>query len=369
MSGNSMNPRRLSVLLLFSLTAACALSVGKEVRAQETRGVREVLARQMREERQEVRERLRQIRERETRLRERTRDLQQVVVRFVSRVRLGVELDPAQGPADDELGARLRDVMDDSPAEEAGLREGDVITHLGGRSLLEPLPDPEEEEELDEEESLPVQRLMALGRELEPGGEVEVRYLRDGEARTVAVEAAEVEWPEVRVGRVTAAPRFEGEFFPFGGHVFVRPELKGLERLERLERLEELEELDFELELPPLERLREPELGLWRHRGPGGQGAWFWEGWAGGALAGLRYAELNPELGEYFSTSEGLLILEVDEESELGLRPGDVIQAIDGRPVEDGEDLRRILGSYEKGEAVTFTVVRRGDSLSVEGRR
>jgi len=369
MSGNSMNPRRLSVLLLFSLTAACALSVGKEVRAQETRGVREVLARQMREERQEVRERLRQIRERETRLRERTRDLQQVVVRFVSRVRLGVELDPAQSPADDELGARLRDVMDDSPAEEAGLREGDVITHLGGRSLLEPLPDPEEEEELDEEESLPVQRLMALGRELEPGEEVEVRYLRDGEARTVAVEAAEVEWPEVRVGRVTAAPRFEGEFFPFGGHVFVRPELKGLERLERLERLEELEELDFELELPPLERLREPELGLWRHRGPGGQGAWFWEGWAGGALAGLRYAELNPELGEYFSTSEGLLILEVDEESELGLRPGDVIQAIDGRPVEDGEDLRRILGSYEKGEAVTFTVVRRGDSLSVEGRR
>lgn len=354
MSGKSMNPRRLPVLLLFSLTAVCTLSVGKEVRAQETRGVREVLARQMREERQEVRERLRQIRERETRLRERTRDLQQVVVRFVSRVRLGVELDPVQSAADDELGARLRDVMDDSPAKEAGLQEGDVITHLDGRSLLEPLPDPEEEEELDEDESLPVQRLMALARELEPGEEVEVRYLRDGEARTVAVEAAEVEF-----------------FSPLRGRVFVGPELKGLQRLERLKELEGMKELEELQELGELKglRIRKPEIGVWRHRVPEGEGAWFWEGWAGGALAGLRYTELNPELGEYFSTSEGLLILEVDEDSELGLRPGDVIQAIDGRPVEDGEDLRRILGSYEKGEAVTFTVVRRGDSLSVEGRR
>jgi S1-C subfamily serine protease len=82
---------------------------------------------------------------------------------------------------------------------------------------------------------------------------------------------------------------------------------------------------------------------------------------------GLELTELNPGLAEYFSSDEGLLVLDVDEDSTLGLMPGDVILAIDGRDVEDQGDVRRILGSYKDEETVSFTVVRKGQEIMVEG--
>jgi S1-C subfamily serine protease len=78
--------------------------------------------------------------------------------------------------------------------------------------------------------------------------------------------------------------------------------------------------------------------------------------------------DLNPELGEYFSASRGALILDVDEDVELDVRPGDVIQDVDGRAVEDSGDLRRILRSYERDEPISFNLVRKGETVTVEGR-
>jgi S1-C subfamily serine protease len=82
---------------------------------------------------------------------------------------------------------------------------------------------------------------------------------------------------------------------------------------------------------------------------------------------GLELTELNPGLGEYFSTETGLLVLDVDEDSTLGVNPGDVILAIDGREVEDQGDFRRILRSYDEDETVTITVMRKGREIQVEG--
>ena len=82
---------------------------------------------------------------------ERQRDIQQVVVRIRARVRLGVSLDGNQGEEYDSQGAQVKDVLDDSPAEGAGLQEGDIITHLNGQSLLNAIPD-EDDEEFDEDE-------------------------------------------------------------------------------------------------------------------------------------------------------------------------------------------------------------------------
>jgi C-terminal processing protease CtpA/Prc len=82
-------------------------------------------------------------------------------------------------------------VLDDGPADEAGLQEGDIITRIGVHSLLEPL-DAEVEEDFDLDESLPVQRLLSIARGLEPGEDVEIEYLRDGERLTATVEAREL---------------------------------------------------------------------------------------------------------------------------------------------------------------------------------
>lgn len=366
----------------------------REARGQEERELRRELEARTRElrrmavrESRERRDNVRAVRERArrdaseargeaVRLRERLADFredhQQVVVRLRSRARLGVQIDVDQERDADERGARVQGVVDGSPAEGAGLREGDVITHLDGHSLLEPLPDEEDEEELDPDESLPVQRLVALARELEPGMEVEIRYLRDGNPETVMVEAAEVETPFAGVlgdqGRPRGRIRIVGPEGDLEG--LYLPELREL-RLERLDELEELEDLGvgewYHLRREGPEAPK-PERGLLRGWTQGPRGTSTWSAAGTGGLAGLRFVDLNPELGEYFSAPRGALILEVSEAVELDLRPGDVIQDIDGRAVEDADDLRRILRSYEQGEPISFNLIRKGEPVTVQGR-
>jgi S1-C subfamily serine protease len=90
-------------------------------------------------------------------------------------------------------------------------------------------------------------------------------------------------------------------------------------------------------------------------------------GLAGGRIHGLDLRKLNAELGEYFSTDHGVLVLDADQDSTLGLRAGDVILAIGDREVEDVSDVLRILRSYEEEESVSFTVMRQGREQRVEG--
>ena len=317
------------------------------------------------------------------RLAERIRDAQQVRVRIRARARLGVGLDGAQGEEYDRQGALVNDVMEDSPADQAGLQEGDIITHLDGQSLLAPIPG-EDELEFGEETSLPVQRLMALARELEDGQEVEVRYLRDGNPEAVTLEAAEMDdrWVTVMPGD------FEGRIFNLDPEGMLRWRYDFPERDFELliePGLRSLRDLDIEIPDIHLDELHFDTLkgaGVWRGEGPNalvfrrgespnialfnrGENLVF--GLGGGRVYGLELRELNPDLGEYFSTDHGVLVLVVDDDSGLGLRPGDVIQSIGEREVEDPRDVFRILGSYEEDEAVTFTVIRHGEEARVEG--
>ncbi|MGW8267099.1 MAG: PDZ domain-containing protein [Longimicrobiales bacterium] len=350
------------------------------IRAEEVAQERRMRSEETRRRAEELAVRVRARSEAERAIREeRIRDMQQVVVRMRARARLGVSLSGTQGEEFDRQGARITDVMEDSPADKAGLQEGDIITHLDGNSLLDPIPG-EEDMEFGEETSLPVQRLMTLARELEDGQEVEVRYLRDGEAATVTLEAAEMDdrWVTVtprgsRMGVYRLDPEGARSWryaFPEDFHVQVLPHLQ-----------------DFEVEIPEFDfqGFQVDSLhgwSIWKEGGPdirvfrgeGSPGVAFIRGgeapafaiW-GGRMHGLELRKLNPDLGEYFSADRGVLVMEVDEDSTLGLLPGDVILSIGDREVEDTADVYRILGSYEGDEAVTFTVMRKGREARVEG--
>lgn len=67
-------------------------------------------------------------------------------------------------------GARVTQVIDDSPAEKVGLEEGDVIVSLGGQAVYGP------------------QGLSERIRSHEPGETVEVEIERDGKAQSLQVE-------------------------------------------------------------------------------------------------------------------------------------------------------------------------------------
>lgn len=278
-----------------------------------------------------------------------------------SRARLGVTVSPGQPSEDDARGARLESVTPDGPADEAGLREGDILTSVGGKSLFDPL-DRDTEHGFDLDRSIPVQRLLAITRKLEPGEEVEIEYLRDGERHTATLEARELSepWsvrlfgPEGRGGELAERLR---EFR------FERPEGERTFRFEGPRGLRE-----FHLEAPEGGR----ELRMWTDSAAS-PGVYLRSlprssRYLFGGNAGIGLVDLNPELGEYFGTSRGVLVTEVDESSPLGLRAGDVVLAIGDRDVSDADHLRRILRSYEPDETVTFRIMRQKSETSVQGR-
>ena len=241
----------------------------------------------------------------------------------MSRALLGIRLSTRPADADAE-GAEVQGVTEDGPADEAGIREGDIITALDGQSLLEPLADTRLEERVDADRSVPSQRLLLLALGLEPGEEVVVAYVRDGQTAEVAVEP-QVAWMGRRFNAARAQEAAE------------RVRERGRELLERIERDNDL-----------LERMRIPPAGF-------------------GASPGISLATLNPGLGRYFGAESGALVTAADEENPLGLEAGDVILSIDGRAVDSAGDARRILRSYEGGEEMTLTILRERAEMQVSG--
>jgi hypothetical protein len=230
-------------------------------------------------------------------------------------VQLGIRLNPE--PLDDHPGGvAVTGIARRSGAEEAGLREGDIVLELDGHDLGRPLPD----EELDARASPAAQRLQALVRQLEEGDTVRVVYLRDGQRRTASVEARRLS-PLRRIVAWSTPPGAMHDT------ILVWPRM------------------------PPIE-IHPPYISTF----------------PSGRMLGLSLMDLNPELGAYFGRDEGVLVLEVAEDAPLPFRAGDVILRIDGRQVRDSRHASEILRSYRSGEEIRVEVLRRGERVPVEGR-
>jgi hypothetical protein len=82
----------------------------------------------------------------------------------------------------------------------------------------------------------------------------------------------------------------------------------------------------------------------------------------------LEMVKLNPELGDYFGTTDGLLVIRAPDDSMLPLKGGDVILSVDGRPATSQAQLMRVLRSYEPAEDVKLDIMRqkRRTTLSVK---
>ena len=69
--------------------------------------------------------------------------------------------------------------------------------------------------------------------------------------------------------------------------------------------------------------------------------------------------EVGKDLGEYFGTSEGLLVVKPPADSASPLKAGDVLLAIDGRKPQSVEHAFEILHSYAPGEKAKLEVMRK----------
>ena len=192
----------------------------------------------------------------------------------------------------------------------------------------------DEERSFDLDGSIPVQRLLAVARELEPGEEVEIEYLRDDEAMVTTVEPRDLSDAWGRDVSI-AIPRWNQDFS--------RDLERGLDALRFRGRSDAL-----------------PGAGSLRIWGPGAS--------LYGGVSGLDLVAVNPGLGAYFGTDEGVLVSGVDRRSGLGLQEGDVVMRIGSREVTDPERFRRVLGSYEPDEDIEFHIMRDGEETTVVGR-
>lgn len=276
--------------------------------------------RQLREQEQKMKELERQFREQARQMRDAAREYERLsgeqarreakVVWYGKRARLGVVLDPDPDADSAKIGARITGVTPGGPADQAGLKAGDVIVTFDGRPLV------------GVGDEGPTAGLIELAGDLEDGQEIPIEYRRGKDTLKVTVTArvlgptmlhvgegditTEIEIPEVAV----EVPEFHWERAPRDVRVHVVTE--------------------------------EP--------------SWL----------DMQMVSLNPELADYFGADEGVLVVCAPEESDLELKGGDVIVEIGGRPVSKPSQVLKILHSYEPGEKVAIEVVRKRANLTLD---
>jgi C-terminal processing protease CtpA/Prc len=321
------------------------------------------------------------------------------------RPRIGITLSTVEDENASQ-GATVQEVMEDGPAHRAGLREGDIITHLDGQSLFDRLDDEDAEADLDLDGSLPAQRLLHLAHELEPGDEVEVRYLRDGTSETVTITADDLggwggnyvfmregpggQWDPENLRGAWNIQEYSGNWKKaledfqnqWDSEEFQQQWKESMEEFQNQWNSEEFRQQWEEM----AEQFKDQNWRSFKFHAPEGEGnVVFWsdedepkvafEAYSAaepfsfyfGSVGGLQLEELNPDLGEYFGTESGVLVTDVDEDSTLGLQAGDVILRVGDREVTDANRLRKILSSYEADEEITLHIMRQQREMTVSG--
>jgi S1-C subfamily serine protease len=239
------------------------------------------------------------------------------------RARLGLKVN-LRARATDSIGAYVDAVTPNGPAADAGLQSGDVITKLDGKSVL---PSKPAVSNANARESLPGLRLIELAAQLEPNDTVAIELRRGKERKTVSVVTAD-------------EPDIAFQSHPGGralGFRYFRP---GPDRMPM-----SMGDSDFEGQF-------------------GGLRAFLY----GSPLADLELAPLNPDLGQYFGTSTGVLVVSAPKDSNLNLKGGDVVLAVDGRKPSGPSHLLRILRSYDRGESFKIDVMRKQKRETVTGK-
>ncbi|HET7600856.1 MAG TPA: trypsin-like peptidase domain-containing protein [Gemmatimonadales bacterium] len=81
------------------------------------------------------------------------------------------------------------------------------------------------------------------------------------------------------------------------------------------------------------------------------------------AFLGIDYRDIGPELARQFRlpVDEGVIVATVGRgtpAAEAGLRPGDIITALDGQAVTQGADLRKAIRGRKPGDTIRLQVLR-----------
>src|SRR5580704_16073642 len=202
-------------------------------------------------------------------------------------------------------GVEVIDVQPDSPAAKAGLKEHDVITRYDGQAV---------------EGTVQFRRLV---RETPAGRNISLTVSRDGSTQEISVELGD--------RSAFYEKKMKGKMRDFGNaYVLSDPNF------------------DLHMDAPMA-------LGDMDSRGPS---------------LGISAEDLSGQLGDYFGAPNGagILVREVRSGTaaeKAGLKAGDVIVKLNGKPVGSLSELRQQLREKGDEKTVSLGILRKGSEMSV----
>lgn len=263
------------------------------------------------------------------------------VYRTSERPIIGVVLGDAS-----DMGYEILGVSPDGPSERAGLQKGDFISSLGSHDLTA----------ANEKDN----KLSNALKEIKADEPVAVTVQRAD--KTIDLTLV----PEVReplawhsVTRFPSAPDSPEEVISI--ERIVVPEIDTEELAEQIKQIR--------IEAAERARLTAPHLAVAPHDGfefefhelselgdLALRDANLWFGLP--MTRGLKLAEVDPALGEYFKTDHGVLVLKVRDDNELQLKSGDVILKVGSTTVKSPAEFMRALREFDSGEELSIAIKR-----------
>ncbi|MEW5764633.1 MAG: PDZ domain-containing protein [Acidobacteriota bacterium] len=234
-------------------------------------------------------------------------DQMKVLKKVSERPRLGVILETDPDEEVDPKGVLLRGVSPGGPADEAGLRAGDILISINGNPLG-----------LKDSKQATKKIYEVLG-EAKTGDSIQVDYLRGAKKNSAVIKVRPL---------VPSDWNFQ----------FTMPEIPDVPAVPAV---------------PDVHVMKVPDVRVFV--GGGLPEDWY----------DVELVELNPDLGRYFGTEEGLLVVSAPKDSSLKLKGGDVLLEIAGRKPSSPSQTFRILRTYEEGEKVPLKVLRDRKTLDL----
>jgi C-terminal processing protease CtpA/Prc len=269
----------------------------------------------------------------------------QFVFRTHDRPVIGVIL----GDADD-VGIKVLGVSPDGPSERAGIKQGDVIVAMGGRVLAAVDEDGNarsglniamQEIKADEPVIVSVERGdQTLDLTVVP----EIREPLTWQFDTRFPTAPSVPEKVVKIERITV-PQIDTEALTEQIEQ-IRIEIDERQILmESGEFAPHVDGFDFEFhELSEMGDLALHDANVW----------------FGLPMAqGLKLAEIDPDLGEYFKTDRGVLVLKARADNDLQLVSGDVILQVGDTEVNSPAEFMRALRDFHPGDELEIDIKRK----------